>query len=223
MQILSGERAARITNRIQHDDDELSDISDSASETSSTRPPTDVGRNEIDILVHRISETITNLMQISIAIRRISRRDQYAKSGLVLSRYPFSTEFDLRRILDLFPKLRDAEWLAERLGRAVVRRRQHFKYREDHHERMLAQLDSTEDDTQSEFSKASTFGLGDFAHSEHSDQISESGRSNTTFGSAHDDRRNPIPRIPKTLQDGEPGECPFCFNVVTIASQRAWS
>lgn len=222
MQILLGERPARITNQIQHDDDELSDISDSASETSRTRPPTEMERNEIDILVHRISDTITNLMQISIATRRISTRDQYAKSELVLSRYPLSTEFDIRRMLDLFPKLQDAKWLAERLGRAVVRRRQHFKYREDHHGRMLAQLASTRDDTLNEFSKASTFGHGSFANLGQNDKVSESGRSDTSFGSACDDRRKLIPRIPGTLQNGEPGECPFCFNIVTISTQRSW-
>ena len=75
-------------------------------------------------------------MKISIVIRNATPRDRYAKAQALIEE-KFLDSFDIAHVGHKFPKL-DASshgWLKERLGKAIVQRRQYLKYCRDHHEK----------------------------------------------------------------------------------------
>lgn len=83
-----------------------------------------------------VSEGISALFKVSVIIRKATHRDRYARAA-ASDQSPFDPRYDIAHVREKFQKIRNQEgsWLAERLGRANVRRRQFLRYCRNHKER----------------------------------------------------------------------------------------
>jgi hypothetical protein len=109
-------------------------ISDSDEETSS--PTRDaVMTSDLDQLFMAIKNSNSSLMKITMVIRNSPARDDYLKAA---SRYRFDPRYDIGHVKEKHGSAkRSSDWLLERLGKALTRRRQYLKYREEHHGKLL--------------------------------------------------------------------------------------
>lgn len=76
---------------------------------------------------------LDNLFKASIFIRNCASRDRRLRAA---ETEPFDNRADMMHIKDRYPILKDNSALVLRLGEANARRRQHFKYRSEHDERL---------------------------------------------------------------------------------------
>jgi len=88
-------------------------------------------RSEIEELVIAIKRCIDNLFKASVFIRNLAPK---ARRQRAFDTKPFNSGPDIMYIQERYPSV-DIN-LAKRLGEANARRRQYFKYRRDHHERL---------------------------------------------------------------------------------------
>lgn len=74
-----------------------------------------------------------------MVIRNSPGRDDYLKAA---SRYNFDARYDIGHVKEKHGSARRrSDWLLERLGKAITRRRQYLKYREDHHTKLSRDWD----------------------------------------------------------------------------------
>jgi hypothetical protein len=92
--------------------------------------------SELEELQRAIHDTITNLFKLSMMIRQPTPRGRYSASK---SMAPFDPMFDIAHVWHKFPHARQNPWLVERLGRAITRRREYFRYRREHRRRLAGQ------------------------------------------------------------------------------------
>lgn len=113
----------------ESEDDDLSSVSDdSISIKEEVRYTT-----EIEQLHRAINDTITNLFHLSMAIRRPTPRGRYAASTNAPS---FDAIYDIAHVRHKFKYIQDQTWLVERLGKAITRRREYFRYRREHRRKL---------------------------------------------------------------------------------------
>lgn len=114
-------------------------ISSSESETSSilsSDPGTKAlgPTSEIQELISAIQTGIDALFKASIFIRKFATTDKHTRAAKTK---PFDNRADVLYVKDRYPSVtRKNPALAARLGEANARRRQYFKYRRDHSERL---------------------------------------------------------------------------------------
>jgi hypothetical protein len=89
---------------------------------------------EKSLLSNRIRETIDDLYALLLIIREPPPLDRYTKSDDIDLSY--FREFDARHVREKYPLLGSREELVARLTDANVRRRQFFKYRELHNQKL---------------------------------------------------------------------------------------
>jgi hypothetical protein len=78
-------------------------------------------------------------MKLSMVIRSSPSRDDYLKAA---SRYNFDARYDVGHVKEKHGAAkRSSDWLLERLGKAITRRRQYLKYREEHHTKLSRDWD----------------------------------------------------------------------------------
>ncbi|OCL13569.1 hypothetical protein AOQ84DRAFT_429336 [Glonium stellatum] len=139
--ITNGVRENRVADQLIDPDTDLSeyDISSSDSDTSST-PSSGSGRNplaqtsEIEELVLAINIGLQSLFRASIFVRKFTPKDKRIRAAKTK---PFDNRADVMHVKDRYPLLAGKNaTLADRLGEANARRRQYFKYRRDHNERL---------------------------------------------------------------------------------------
>jgi hypothetical protein len=140
--IATGRRQNRVTGPliIDSDRDYLEfDISSSDSDTSSADSLRN-GRNvlaqtsEIQELILAIKTGLDSLFKASIFVRKFAPKDRRLRAAQTK---PFDNCADVMYVKDRYPSIVERnETLAARLGEANARRRQYFKYRRDHHERL---------------------------------------------------------------------------------------
>ena len=95
---------------------------------------------ELQQLFRSISSIIANLYKLSIVIRRGNLNgDRLLKSSKI--DVAFYETFDITHVRNKFPLANNA--LVERLGKAISRRRQYLKYREQHHEKLSVPRQNT--------------------------------------------------------------------------------
>ena len=111
----------------------MDDSSESLSSASSVSNQQQILPSEVQLLRAAIGDSIQSLFKLSVAIRKPTLRDRYAKDASLPT---FDPLYDTAHIWEKFPKARDAPWLIERLAKANVRRRQHWQYQEYHRERL---------------------------------------------------------------------------------------
>ncbi len=108
-------------------------ISDSDEDNASTQGET-TQTSDLEQLFIAIKTGNSSLMKLSMVIRNTPARDDYLKAA---SRYPFDARYDIGHVKEKYGAAkRSSDWLLERLGKAITRRRQYLKYREDHYTKL---------------------------------------------------------------------------------------
>jgi len=139
--IAKGDCDNRISRAANFSDSEtlefgISDESDASSNEGSDSEKRDqVGTSEIEELISAMSICVTSLFKASAFIRKHSSQDKRKRASKAA---PFDNKADIMHIADkyhLYGSERN-EALATRMGEANARRRQYFKYRRDHVERL---------------------------------------------------------------------------------------
>ncbi|KAJ4138432.1 hypothetical protein NW768_002264 [Fusarium equiseti] len=201
-----------------HIEDDESIGFDSKSESDDD----DVPATEMSQISQNVSDVIDCLLRLSVAIRNPAPHDRFATHmSIDASHYE---PFDIEHVTSKFSKIEP--FLADRLGRAISRRRQYFKYRESHHLKMSQGLhcrepndgDSTIASSLPQHVKATDFSL----EAVDEDEASDSGITQTSFASSHaggDKLR--VPPLPMEARNG-PFECPFCHMMIVATNSLSW-
>ena len=143
--IVTGQRAQLNASKDEHDDfdEDFSDTSYSGESENSSSKST----SELEQLFISVSETITSLYKLSIAIRRPTPRDRYTKAAKLT---PLDPRYDISHVYEKFRYLKSSR-LIEKLGKANARRRDLFRYRARHHEKLASKAEQGELDTGTSF------------------------------------------------------------------------
>lgn len=220
------------------------DLSDSDSDTDDTTLQLQAeGREdttELSQLASNIVEIITCLMRLSMAIRNPAPHDQFKASMQIdLTHYE---SFDIDHVRGKFPLAED--YLVLRLGKAISRRRQYLRYRDEHRKNLeqglqpqiqVQQLGTTNQlahtisapSERVESTVASSIPLAvkasvSTADLEEEDYYEDNLSQTSYASSASDPSRLRPPSVPKQGRDGEPFECPLCFRLTSIRQAAAW-
>lgn len=110
-----------------------SESSDEDEDNGGAIPSRNYPNTELQQLTQSIIKLVANLFKISTVIRKgnISQDRLLRSSRIDVSYYE---PFDVQHAKNKFPSANDA--LIDRLGKAISRRRQYLKYREQHHEKL---------------------------------------------------------------------------------------
>lgn len=101
----------------------------SASDTDDSELDNEGGERETEIqqLAVSLADLITNMMQLFSTVRNPAAHDQFMLSKDTATASHFE-RFDIEHVTNKYPQIE--QWLAERLGCAISRRRQYVQYRE---------------------------------------------------------------------------------------------
>ncbi|CAP65468.1 uncharacterized protein PODANS_6_9690 [Podospora anserina S mat+] len=169
------------------------------------------------------------LFRLSVTIQNPAPHDRFRQKNWVDA--AFFEERDIAHVRDMFPLSNTSD--RERLGKAISRRRQYFKYRELHHHKLAYGLEGgSEDDEAAQSTVASSIPhrLKDqnkmkprLQRTVLDEDDAVSVRTDTTYNSSLFTGDRPrIPPIPKAAADG-PFECPLCYMMITAKTTRTWT
>jgi hypothetical protein len=163
-----------------------------------------------------------------MSIRNPAPHDHFMSTEYAKAKY--FNDFDIRHVE---AKYKDAKpYLVRRLGAAISRRRQYFKYRESHHAKLSQGINfdegATEAGAKSTVASSIPLGMKDVGTSAPSfgeldqDDRSETGISQTSCATtAPDSEKLRVPPLPKQHRKG-PFECPFCFMLISVTNRFQW-
>lgn len=205
-------------------DDELAGLFEAGSEDGFG--PSAEGRNhELNDLLSGIGNVIDCLLRLSVTISNPAPHDHFkSRAGLELTQA--FEHYDTQHVRAKFPHIQPK--LSERLGRMLTYRRRYFKYREDHHSRLMQGLEGGLDDGASK-GLATTVASSLPQALEDGPQIhlavvddDRSAISATSYAPSSLDRRElRVPPIPKQYVDG-PFLCPFCYIFISVGNRNDW-
>ena len=175
----------------------------------------------IQQLRESIATTISCLFEMSMLVRKPAKRDHRMSSSKTDVAY--FEPFDRNHVRDKFPAA--DERLVARLGQAITRRRQYFRYRERHAMKLRQGLDpgtmsqdKSESLSQTVATESRNMKIG------YDDQRSESGYPMTSYASTLiSDGNVTIPAPPKKSMGGKAFECPYCYFIITVDGPRSWN
>jgi hypothetical protein len=215
-------------------------ISDSDDEEN-REPMTGVPmRSELDELLSAIESTNSSLMKLSMVIRNSPLRDDYLKAA---SRCKLDPRWDIGHLREKHGSAkRSSDWLLERLGKSITRRRQYLIYRKDHHDKLAAEWDEDANDiegnepdktiAETKHTKATTFIATKVVSNKDGSEVGGSFGSKTSYeatvvgeGAEH---RLSVPQHPTMAFDGVPFEygkpfqCRYCYTEQTAKNRGEW-
>lgn len=194
-----------------------------------------------------VGEATDCLLRLSVAIANPAPHERVRKLGAgPLDDVSFYEKHDIGYARDKFPKM--SLELAQILGKSITRRRQFFKYREAHHAKLAAGLETMALHGGDGFTEivpktlASSLpenmkNLSNFDI--RADVIDEEGRSEmamsqtsyaTTSGFLAEEKGGQkiqpppplkVPPLPAAAKRGS-FECPFCYRMVSASNRDAW-
>lgn len=234
VQICSGER---ISGEDMSDSD--SDISDLVDDRFVAE-----FQSELQQLLSNIDEVSTCLMRLSLAIRNPAPHDQF-KSSTKIDVSHFET-YDIEHVRGKFPSAN--EYLVQRLGKSISRRRQYLRYREEHRKKLVQGLEDEEVERQEKTEDGVVrlqIGLDDFRTEDIQSTVAssipraaklstsveelenyedfEESLSQTSYASsAYDASKLRPPPLPEAGHDGEPFECPLCCRITSVRQVQTW-
>jgi hypothetical protein len=239
--ICAGERPNRV-----EDDSDLDD------ETSSDNPQgfkeTTLKVSEVRELFLALSGSVTRLFKLSMVIRNPTPRDRYERLASI---EPLSSFLDVQHVREKFPEVEKRWWLAERLGKANTQRRDYFRYRRKHKERLAREAEeeherrlneqtgpaekqdsqdikSTLRRRQAESSLGSTTAstyLPPSTSIKELEESSDTGQSETSYATSVEEdnfKALRVPPPPAEFNDRLPFECPYCYTIQSPTSRQAW-
>ncbi|TDZ25340.1 hypothetical protein Cob_v001511 [Colletotrichum orbiculare MAFF 240422] len=184
-----------------------------------------VAETEVSQITLDIAEVVDCLLRLSVSIRNPAPHDRFIASAPVeTSAYE---QYDIQHVYNKFDEI--PEYLAERLGKAISRRRQYFKYREAHHLKIASGLCSHGDSSKTEIIPSTqASSIPNDKKQEHSrdasgdDALSDAGNSQTSYAtSVANPKTLKVPPMPDEALKG-PFQCPFCFMIIAARNTGAW-
>lgn len=195
--------------------------------------------SDLDELLKAIKASNASLMKLSIVIRSSATRDDYLKAA---SRFKTWNPYpDIGHVLEKYGSARySTNWLLERLGKAITRRRQFLKYRIEHNDR-LAGMGNEEEGRREKpektiaSTKATTF-IGENVLQNVRAAGSDAGNSfgtatsyeATVFSGDGAPTMLTVPPPPRfafpdiRFEYGQPFQCPYCFIEQIVKNKSAW-
>jgi hypothetical protein len=173
--------------------------------------------NELAEVASHISTTVTCLLRLSMAISHPAPHDRFMKSGNI-DTTPYEP-FDIAHVRSKFPSAE--QFLIERLGKAISRRRLYLKYRERRKDLRMKDLVSEDRTVASSLpSYARSLSLSDLQD----DSMFEDSLSMTSYVTTQDGQAASlsVPRIPAAGLEGKIFECPLCFTLTSVKKREDW-
>jgi hypothetical protein len=212
--------------------DEDSSDSDSDDSMYTPRDKEEQETTELSQLVSSISEITTCLMRLSSSARNPAPHDQFTQSTHITMDH--FEAFDVSHVRKKFPNAE--EFLVFRLGKAITRRRQYFRYRRKNRRRLgqdsnvalskenadtaqflenpnaitTSRLSASDDDASSP--------IGSYMTEYYEDILFQ---TSYLSSSSHATRLLP-PTAPLECFDSKPFECPLCFRIITTSNDVEW-
>ncbi|KAI1260969.1 hypothetical protein F5Y18DRAFT_218856 [Xylariaceae sp. FL1019] len=219
-------KAASIVSGEDEDIDALSE-DDSDLDSEDMLELRELGsESPLEQAVSTIKTIVDCLLRLSMSIRNPAPSDRF-----ISSKSTDTSHFEPHDISYVRDKFGDADnYLIERLGKAISRRRQYFRYRQSHREKLGVGLDINDGRTEAQSTVASSIPLAlkDSTNTQSpvteldDDAYSNAGFSHTSFATtAPESGRLKIPSLPKQYVDG-PFECPLCCMVILVTTTIEW-
>ncbi|KAJ4276245.1 hypothetical protein NW764_009709 [Fusarium oxysporum] len=171
-----------------------------------------------------IADEVNCLLRLSVAIRNPAPHDRFIKSHSIDTSH-YET-FDIQHVSSKFRTIEPL--LAERLGKAISRRRQFFNYRLAHRTKLSQGLTHEGGDAETiasslpEYLKDVARGGQPLPINAIGDEGSDSGCSQTSYATSLADLDQcRIPPLPKDSSEG-PFECPFCHTIIVANTRSSW-
>ncbi|KAJ5961323.1 Zinc finger C2H2 [Penicillium vulpinum] len=224
------EQTLRVLRRLQQTTEDINDVLHHSPEDNdfsdlSEDEDDDEHQTEIQSIYHALRDTVNNLFQLSMVIRKPAQHDRLL--GTKRSDAVFYEPFDRLHVVAKYPQA--DEDILNRLGPAISQRRAVMRYRERHRTK-LAQglnrviLDQADGQSAILSDTVATKFVQDLPAAKNDLELltvaSQTSYAQTILNGA---KGTVLPPPPKDSADGAPFECPYCFVIITITNRRAWA
>lgn len=171
-----------------------------------------------------VHDVVTCLLRFSMTLRNPARHDQLKQVATITTKH--FEPHDINHVREKYPM--SPSFLHRRLGKAISKHRQYFKYREEHHQKLVEGLDDTAEQQEERPSTIATSlnqpdstvpqaGAADVEDDSESVYTATSFAPTTTGHAA----LRPPP-LPEAGLNGDPFECPLCYGIIVAEDQRSW-
>lgn len=194
---------------------------DNEAESDGESPET-----ELEQIATDVADVVNCLLRLNADIKNPAPHQRFIETASTDTTFyePFDTQHVHSKFADVQP------WLAGRLGKAISRRRQYFRYRESHHAKLSAGLEhapyAPPPDSET-IASSIPHALKDkpatpAARAVLEDNNSDAGVSQTSYAtSAANSASLNIPPLPEEAHKG-PFQCPFCYMMIIANDRAAW-
>jgi hypothetical protein len=188
------------------------------------RQSTEMASTELSQILSDVNEITTDLYRLSQTARNPAPHERFLQA--VSTDTSHFLEHDRRHVENKFPNAEPS--LLTHLGNTISKRRQYFKFREQHNQKLAQGLMGDEGDASTVASSLPSKLKVEYPSpadpkSINEDTGSESGLSQTSYaGSEGDPSRPKVPSIAAKYMDGNPFPCPFCFLIINVTSSHSW-
>lgn len=178
---------------------------------------------ELGQIAFHMAHVVNCLLSLSMALRDPVPHDRYvgAKSTNMSHFEPFDVQHVSSKYKNIEP------WLADRLGKAISRRRQYLRYQQTRYEKTSHRLNEIElgtGETLVDESIASPIPsyLGTGGLPIITDDGSITGISQTSYTTSISNAGRPaIPPVPEEAYKG-PFQCPLCYMIIVVKDKTTW-
>jgi hypothetical protein len=221
-----------------------SDSDEEEEQTSGAVFPLGTETSELEELCTAVASSNASLMKLSMLIRDSSNRDDYLKAA---SRYnTWDPNPYIGHVREKYGSATgSSDWLIDRLGKAILRRRQFLRYSEEHHGKLTGDwgeiLNEEAEENNPErpkpaktvaSTKATTFVVDNTSKKDGSDCGGSFGSQTsyepTEFEGDGVATKLTVPPPPKwafeevLFRYGEPFRCPYCYLEQEVKNKAAW-
>jgi hypothetical protein len=201
---------------LDHENEDMFELSDEESADEVT---------PVSEAIAEIHDVITCLLRFSMTLRSPGRGDQRRNDpeGVAEAFVAHDTE----HVRAKFPEAPD--YLIKRLGKALSRHRQYFRYRREHQAKLYEGLDDGDTAAWEMPSTIATSLPGVSLSANASSRLpteseTESNYTVTSYqGTMTGDAILRFPPWPVDAQNGSPFECPICFGIVVAETEISWN
>ncbi|KAH8726118.1 hypothetical protein GQ44DRAFT_759125 [Phaeosphaeriaceae sp. PMI808] len=198
----------------------------SESDTDSDTSNDDLqGNTELKQLLASIKAIVTSLFRLSMEIRDPAPTSQ-STSNISIDKSYFE-QYDILHVKAKYPLC--ADYLSDRLSKAISGRRQYLAYREEHHLKLAKNIDNIgfEEPKNSGFagseeSASNSTKATMLDHQNILERIDDDGRASQTSFATSVNATIRVPSLPKEAAENDFFECPLCFMIVSIHAKKTW-
>jgi hypothetical protein len=193
---------------------------DSDSESSSNASSDNEEDSELKQLAESIKTTVTCLLRFSMTIQAPAPENRIQKAIAIDT--SFYEEYDVLHVREKYPDC--ANYLSERLGRAISARRHYLSYRDQHHQKLSKNVELVGiEEARSEHTNNSTQATSlPETPKDTGDVLDDDGAMSQTSYASSVNAAIRVPPLPSIALEQEHYECPLCFRIVCIHVEAAW-